>query len=512
MKSGARSDLVTQREIEHKFSVAALFVLPDISLGGTFAVTTEAPITQTALYFDTSDLKLFRWGITLRRRDGGKDAGWHLKLPVESGGGARHVRDELQLPLSAGTSASVPETFTRLLPGFLRGTTLHHVVTLRTVRQAHVICDAAGVELAELVDDTVSVLNGRNVAARFREVEVEEISHSVDLSILIGQLRAAGAVPSSISKAATALGPSSVADADVPRPRPVTAESTAADVVNSYLSTHVRALLFADLDVRRDAPDSVHQLRVAVRRLRSALRTFGPLLEPEFTSGLRRELGWLANELGASRDTEVMLHRLNSHAKVLAPEHAKRVREAVATELPPQLERARIQALAALDSSRHLALIELLIAAASAPALTPDAAEPARTLLPALVAEAWDRLADDVKKLRYESPSDDWHEARILAKRARYAAEALPIAFGQSSVDRAVALAHVTETLGEHQDAWLAQQTLQQLAAKPDTSGLAGFSLGLLCAHELDCEYRARALFTERWPEVRRAHRQPAKG
>ena len=72
----------------------------------------------------------------------------------------------------------------------------------------------------------------------------------------------------------------------------------------------------------------------------------------------------------------------------------------------------------------------------------------------------------------------------------------------------AKALSGVTEVLGEHQDAWVAQQTLKTLAADSAVDGLSGFSLGLLHEFEFEQELFARNDFVELWPDVKRAHKK----
>jgi CHAD domain-containing protein len=206
--------------------------------------------------------------------------------------------------------------------------------------------------------------------------------------------------------------------------------------------------------VRRDLPDSVHQMRVAARRLRSGLRVFRPLVDEEWSRHLRDELGWAASELGLSRDSEVLL-----------------------------------------------ALLDALVDAANHPRLTEAADAPGCEALPPLFGKAWRKLAKEVKALTLHGPAEEWHETRITAKRARYAAEALVPVFGAPAKGLASALSNVTEQLGEHQDASIAQETCRALAAEFD--GPTGFALGLLHAYEGEQELVARVRLQEQWPAVR---------
>src|SRR4029077_868377 len=122
-----------------------------------------------------------------------------------------------------------------------------------------------------------------------------------------------------------------------------------------------------DLLVRTSKdPEAVHQARVATRKLRSHLRTFGPLLEPEWTEPLRSELGWLAMALGAVRDREVLLERLRERAKSL-PASDARSASSLLHILEVEIESLRKKLDTDLDSQRYVDLLESLVAAAHAP-------------------------------------------------------------------------------------------------------------------------------------------------
>jgi CHAD domain-containing protein len=271
------------------------------------------------------------------------------------------------------------------------------------------------------------------------------------------------------------------------------------------LSQHVRHLLLADVAVRRDLPDSVHQMRVAARRLRSALATFAPLLQAEQAMALREELKWIASELGAIRDTEVMLERLDRHAGLLDDEaDTERARAAIDPLLGQRLSAARSSALAALRSDRHQQLVDDLMTAAIDPPVTDAAFGTCEDLLLPLVSRTWKRLRTSIRGLEIDGPSPTWHAARIKAKRARYAAESVAEIFGKDMKRHARRLSDVTELLGDHQDAHVAQMILRELASHADIDGLTGLSLGVLHEYEADEEILDRYRFAELWPKARR--------
>ena len=503
----------THREVERKFRVHAMFDLPDLAtLGVAASVESPEPFVMRAVYHDTPELSLFRWGITLRRREGGSDEGWHMKLPVAGADGA--ARDELRLPLDSGPIGSVPGGFVEVVAPLLRGLPLLPIITLSTERAPHVLRTDDGRPLVEVVDDIVSVLRDGRTVSVFREIEVEafdaEDEGAAEAMARLGEtFLKMGAEPSSVSKAASALGPRTAEPPDVPEWPVPGPDGLAVDAIRAVLATHVRHLLMADIGVRRDLPDAVHQMRVAARRIRSALGTFSPLIDPEADERLRGELKWMASELGAIRDTEVMLTRLDEHAGQLEdPADTDRCRAAIDPLLQSRLAAARSSALAALRSDRHQQLVEDLIGAAIDPPVTDKAYTPCdETLLP-LVARTWKRLKRSVNALEIDGPSETWHAARIKAKRARYAAESIAPIFGERMAKYADRMADVTELLGEHQDAHVAQTILRELAGHDDVDGRSGMSLGILHEFEAEEEILDRHRFEDLWPKaVRRAQR-----
>lgn len=507
----------THREVERKLRVHAMFDLPDFAEAGVAgSVDPAESFTMRAVYHDTADLTLFRWGITLRRREGGADEGWHMKLPVAGADGS--ARDELRLSLDAGPVGSVPGALVEVVAPLLREQPLAAVVTLSTERTPYVLRDGGGRALVEVVDDVVSILReGRTVSA-FREVEVEAIDPDLPeahaaLQAVVDVMLARGAEPSSVSKAASALGPRTAEPPDVPAHPVPGPGGLAVDAIRAVLSQHVRHLLMSDIGVRRDLPDSVHQMRVSARRLRSALSTFGPLMDPQVDAALREELKWMASELGAIRDTEVMLDRLDRHAGQLDDAaDTERARAAIDPLLTARLAAARSSALAALRSDRHQQLVDDLMSAAIDPPVTDAAYGTCEEVLLPLVARTWQRLRKTIEALEMDGPSPTWHAARIKAKRARYAADAVAGIFGPAMQRHARRMADVTELLGDHQDAHVAQVILRELASHADVDGATGMSLGILHEFEADEEILDRYRFMELWPAAVKAARRAGIG
>ena len=516
MTPGA-ADPQTVREVEHKLRVHGLFELPDLTAAGCGVARVEPqPTLQlTAAYFDTADLRLARHKVTLRRRDGGEDDGWHLKLPAETAAGKDAVsgtdpasRDELQLPLDAAPAdGPPPRELLDLVLGLTRTATVEPVTTLRNERRPYELFDADGLLLAELTDDSVAVVDAGHVTARFRELEVERRDGSpAALAKVVAALEAAGAVAAGdVSKAARALGPAAAAPPDVPEPGPVRPKDPAADAVAAHLARHVRAFQAQDLRVRRDLPDSVHQMRVAARRLRSGLKAFAPLVEEHWADALRSELAWIAAVLGEVRDREV-LEAAAAGARRRAGRAGRRGRQRRDPKDPGRRDRpgpggrrrghdvppvrrparrpGRRRALAPADQGR--------------PGQVQPGAAAARA---AHLAPAGPRTSSGCG---WTPRTSSGTQARIAAKKARYSTEMLVPVFGEPAKVLAKQLASVTELLGDHHDAVIAAETLRRFAGTRNLTSRAGFALGRL--HDVERAHAADLLvqFERTWPEVSR--------
>ncbi|MBB5787939.1 CHAD domain-containing protein [Jiangella mangrovi] len=525
----------TAREVEQKFRVHGLFRIPDLStLAGVSAVDDLGVVELESAYYDTPDLRLAREGITLRRRvtralggeanlgQGGYDEGWHLKVPA-----GLNARDEIRLPLEPSPSADGAEPVPssdgdRPAPGprtppaelavlvrvITRTEPLVLVSTLRTTRARQVIRSDDG-DVGELVDDTVHVVGSDGtVAARFREIELEEIGGGPLIASVAEALGEAGAVGGEfVAKAVRALGPNAAAPPEVPElpvPKP---KDPARDTLVAYLSTHVRALRAADVAFRREPadPEAVHQLRVAARRLRSGLRTFRPLLDKPWAEELRAELGWFARSLGELREGDVLRERLDRHCADLPSDlPATEVKQLLAEVLGGTVADARARVGELLDDDRYLALHDRLVRAVARPLAGPDVERPSRDVLPPLVEKAWAKLDQAADGLTDAAPDEEWHDARLAAKRTRYAAEAVAPTLGGDAKAFARQIEKVTEILGEHQDAAMAAAKARELAHSDLASADVAFALGVLASNERAHVHAARAAFAESWPQVRR--------
>ncbi|MET9855624.1 CYTH and CHAD domain-containing protein [Streptomyces sp. NPDC006450] len=500
----------TKREIERKFEFSTTKAgrrgVPDLTgTAAIAAVTDQGTAELDAVYYDTPDQRLAADGLTLRRRTGGKDAGWHLKLPVAPG-----VRDEITAPLGD----TVPDALTALLRSRVRDTPLEPQVRLLSSRKVSHLLDADGTLLAELATDAVRAERADATAA-WTEVEVEladgadpALLDAVEKTFRKAGLRVSDA-PSKLARALTETG------AEPPARTAGTGPGRAGDTVGAHVLAYLReqrdTLIAQDPAVRRGLPDSVHQMRVATRRLRSAFKTYRRVLDPAETAPIGEELRWLAAELGVDRDQEVLLERIQTRLDelprtlVLGP-----VRGRLKIWNVARRTGSRRGALAALDSRRHLALLGALDALLADPPLLKAAARPAASALPATVLADYERLTGRIEGALSMDPGEGrdvaLHEARKAAKRARYAAEAAVPALGKPARRLAKEVKAVQTLLGDHQDGFVAREALRGLAVQAAGAGESAFTWGLLYGREEAlAERREREL-----PQVWAATARPA--
>jgi CHAD domain-containing protein len=471
------------------------FALPGLDgvMPGVRAHESE-PVTVRVTYLDTADLRLARTGAVLEYHS---DAGYVVRVPNPLGDDPieRHVGGEGIYP---------PDDILDLARSRLRTVHPAPVARLRTLRQRVTLRRLDGQSLGAVTDDEVSVLDGRRVAGRFRELHLEMEPDAPEqlLDAVVNRLGAAGAGPlDATSPLVRVLGALALDPPDVAAAAELAESAPAGDVIRAAIAASAARLVEHDPVVRiGEDPEGVHQARVATRRLRSDLRTFRRLLEPEWNDALRAELRWIADELGAVRDGDVLLERLNRHASTLVEDDREHAR-VLLKGLRDSREEARVRLLDALHCDRYLQLLDRLVEAARAPRLAyPDANEPTATALPPLVAGPWKHLQSAVNELSDTSVDEQLHNVRIRAKRARYAAEAASLALGKPARRFAKAVAGVQEVLGDHQDAVVAERWLRTAAEHAPASEL--FAAGQLAAIERAAGAVARDKFPKAWKDA----------
>ena len=291
-----------------------------------------------------------------------------------------------------------------------------------------------------------------------------------------------------------------------PRPRP---DSSAGDAVLAYLRAQAQAMTSLEPRVRADEFDSVHQMRVATRRLRAALRTFALVIPDTDSQHLAGELHWLGRLLGQARDGEVLAGHLRDSLRPVAPELLiGPVQARVQGHYAPRRAAAHDELLAALDSPRYARLLAELDRVTAGPPRGPQAAAPARDILPPAVRRAYRQAKRRMRRARHmpAGPGRDiaLHRARKSARRARYAAEAATPAVGPQARRFARQMKKVQSALGDHQDAVLARHEARVLGIGAHLADENAFTYGLLYELEL---HRAE----QRQADARRVWRRAAR-
>jgi CHAD domain-containing protein len=432
-------------------------------------------------YYDTDDRVLAGLGITLRRRVEHGLSLWQLKLP-RSGG-----RLELERP---GGPAGPPRRIAAVLASVLRGRELRPVAELRTLRRGVRVHENEST--ADVVVDEVAVMEDLRVVHRFDELEIELIEGDA------GGLRA-------IEKMVRHAG---AGDGD-PRPKVLRIigappEPRKTSQLQAFFARQYREILLHDPGTRLgDDPDDLHDLRVAVRRLRAILKVAAPPLDEEWADSLREELNWLGNALGAVRDLDVLLAHLRTEQESFPRDEAKAF-NALLIRLELERTERRKELLDLMRSPRYSALLDRLEDAARRP--------PTRSARPrarAIAAREFRKLRKAVRKLG-DDPSDEaLHRARIKGKRARYAAELAAPRVGKKA-EKVVSAAKVFQDVtGEHQDAVVAVKRLRMLAADGTQEG--AFAAGRIAERQEERKRAARSDFPRAWRKLEQAGKRAWK-
>jgi len=476
------------RERELQLSASHSLRLPafDGIAEGVVSVARE-PTRTLETYLDTDDLRLARAGVTLGHRTG---EGWKVTLPGADGAAA-------ELAYAGDVRRPAPAALD-LVRAYARSAPLVPQARLRMLRRVLELRDGDGALVGEIRDDEVSVLDGRRIAARFRELGVElEDGAPRGLRVRVaGALREAGAgAAEKTPRLVRALGPRAEEAADLAVADG--AVETAGELVRRTLALSAARLVEHDPVVRLDSDvEGVHQMRVATRRLRSDLRTFAPFVDATWSSELRAELGWLAGLLGRVRDADVLLARLRARVASMPGESA-----APAAPVLASLALERVEALAelleALRGERYVVLLDRLVLAAREPVLTVEAEGRAREALPPRARDRWRRLAKTVRSVGRNAPAADLHTIRIQVKRCRYAVEAIEPVLGKNGAAFGRELARLQSSLGDVNDAAVAEEWLRGWGR--GRRGAAVFAAGELAGLELADAESSRKRWRKAW-------------
>lgn len=465
--------MTTALETEFKFEAPTGAPLPDLR---DLAQTRRLPqqLLRTT-YFDTPDGRLGERNLSLRHRtvDGEGPGTWTLKLPHPTDGSAV---ERTEMSWSAPPE-SVPTEALEVVQGVIRREPIRLVVSLETLRQRLTLLDRKGRVVVEIDDDAVLVVGGPRDGWRFRQVELEILNPSKKLvRAVTARLEEAGLMMEETEKLAKAMG-----FAHRPPPsRRLGRKAPLKEVVRAVLKDGLDRLL--DHDWRLRVPDAlidahdVHQARVATRRLRSDLKTFGVGLDPVWVSHVRKDLKWVGSALGDVRDVDVLADTFQGGAP----------RELI-EELSHQRAVAAGRLTSVLRSDRYLRTLDRLHAASHTPPyLDTDnrfhATDRAVTVVPVLVAKRWKALRRQVDRAGNHPSDRQLHRTRIKAKQLRYAAEAATRVSGKPAARVASAAEQLQTVLGQHHDAVEAKAWLEATAGRSSPS--AAFEAGRLTSRQ----------------------------
>ncbi|GAA4412253.1 CYTH and CHAD domain-containing protein [Fodinibacter luteus] len=494
-------------EVERKYTVGAGTAVPDLTgVDGVAKVGVAVEADLAATYFDTAELSLVQRGFTLRRREGGADEGWHLKEP--SGPDAR---SETRLPLGRAVH-TVPKRLRSAVGHLTGGRPLVPVARICTHRTEVALVGDDGTEIAVIADDDVHAtrLLAPPLALHWREWEVELAGAPSDLLERIeAELLGAGARPGVVSsKLARALAEESPGHGPSPGGVALSRRSTVQDLLTAYLAEHLVVLKEHDAGLRGE---TVHRLRIAARRLRSALTTYRPMFVPGAVDALREELRWLGGALSEARDSEVLRGHLDALVTDEPPATAHtRLRERIDNDLDQAHRAARAAAVEAVSSERYRRLVRSLDAVTEAPPLRPRASKRARKALPRLLERDARRLRRAAKAARRThgptTREEALHEVRKKAKRLRYAAESATPVLGKRGKRLAQRAKKVQDALGAHQDTVASRAWLEELAARADRDPAVAFGAGRLHAREEQRAEAAERAYEKAWGQLPRKH------
>ena len=438
-----------------------------------------------ALYFDTPALDLARHRVTLRRRTGGPDEGWHLKLP----GADSEARTEIRAPLHP----DLPDELRDTVLAIVRDRPIVAVARISTARDVTMLFRADGAEVAEFCDDRVSAcrLHGGDSPesgdpgdagplTQWREWELELVDPAAPdaeglLDRLTNRVLDAGAVPAGhVSKLAKTLGE-------------VAAPDVSADPMHRAVAAQIERLLESDRAVRADADDAVHQMRVATRQIRSLLQASEEAFGLTDDAWILGELRELAAVLGVARDAEVLAERYRAALDALPPEL---IRGPVADRLVDgawrRYQSGLRRSVSAMRSPRYFRLLDALDALVVS---APPAAESEQR--PTSVRSSFRKVrkaAEIARKAEPDHRDEAVHRIRKAAKRLRYIAAAT----GHGRIERRSKA--IQTLLGDHQDSVVSREHLLAAADAAHAAGEDTFTYGVLYQREAEvalyCEHQ----------------------
>jgi triphosphatase len=462
------------------------------------------PATASELsdvYYDTQDWRLYRAGYALRvRNTDGQSAEATMKALVPAEGGLRRRREISEPIESVETLKVIPgpvgERVRRLagtadLRPLFEVHTHRHTYALRTgtPSSGEIVEDTSGnirqqnseqdaIVVAEIALDESEIFANGGASTHLSRVEVE-VGSDVAIHDGVGDFvevlrEALNLRPTRTSKFRTGLsvaGLNPEVDPDL-GPTEIDATLSAGEVAFAILRRHFAAMLAHEPGVRLgEDPEELHDMRVATRRLRAALKLYSDVL-PKRSERYERDLRWVAGALGEVRDLDVHLQRLSEEASANGE-----VLEEIVALLRERRVEARRRMLEALDSNRY----ERLLASFSGTlrrGRSPTPTAPVLEAAPDLLRDRYKKVRKRANTLREDSPPEHFHELRKKGKRLRYALEPLQEIYGKPAQKIVKLLKEIQNDLGDHQDLIVASGLMEELGVAGDRPPQAVFSMG----------------------------------
>jgi CHAD domain-containing protein len=447
--------------------------LPRLLTRSGYRVHTTNPRRRSLELFDTGDRRLAACGgeLSLHRRDGWR---WR-RYPL---GHPKLAWREWTAP-PQGQEPLVLD-WTR---AYRRGRPLAARASLALHSRDHRVADADSDALLTLLEERVDEQVGSRWTPRLRHVRVVETGGgaAAAMALRIIQDAALDDAPTLALLRPTLVRASRLA-------LPGADSTTARDLFTRSGTLSLIQWLYFDCELSSGAPEALRKVRVALRRLRSDLQTFAPLLDRDWADGRREQLGRLADRLGVVRDAEVLTARLSELIARL-PDADQPAAQPLPEAARAELSAARAELLEGLAGDEYTAMLNAAVEAITRPRWAGDD----DLVVTRLARRPWRRLREYVAGLD-RAPSDpELHRVRILAKRARYAADACVPAVGDAAALSASRLAGLQTVLGEHHDAVVAREWLhRQAVAASEVSFVAGELAALELARGDDAKKRWR--------------------
>lgn len=499
---------MTNTETELKLAVEARALKRVPRLAAIAAVKRGRAVTQELLstYYDTPDFALRQAGVTLRLRRKGRD--W---IQTVKDSGATHSglfeRHEWEMVL-AQPNLNLPHLLATGLDVFKQDgihAQLQPLFSTHVRRTVHILAgDGWDVELA-LDDGTLKTAEAEQAIA---EIELEMRHGPAHIAFQLAGAIAA-ALPCRVSTQAKSdrgydLLTQSVPQAIKAKPLALSADMNTGQALGAIARDCVGHLGANQAAI--DGPyaaEAVHQMRVALRRLRSALKIFKKLLDETELEGLRGEIRWLLAQLGPARDAEVFL------SEIVAPVHADHPDAPALTELWHEFQRRRdadlVVARAATASPRFTLMLLELGRWSLAPAAEdgPQAQLPLPVFAGKVLRRQWRRLLLAGGRDLNHLSAHELHQLRILGKQLRYGGEFFAGLYPKAKVKPLLStLASLQQNLGELNDLAVAAPRL----ARSGASASWGWAAGLICGwHETRRPHLMKAARAD-WKILRKAN------